>query len=559
MKLLKRAETLFRTGTAAGLSDGQLVERFVQRRDGAGEAAFAALVDRHGAMVLRICRQVLGDPHDAQDASQATFLVLARRAGSIGRRESVASWLHGVAVRVAAKARQAESRRRTREQRAVELMAMRYTVGGGTDECPERWVLLHDELGRLHASFREPLILCYLEGLTQEQAAAQLRCPLGTVQSRLAHGRAKLKSRLRKRGFEPAVVLSEAGRGTQHLAPTPEAWAEATIRLAMKFTRANAPAIVDGGVSAALAEETLKAMMLGKVKITAAMVLFAAVLVSAAVTWGGPNRNVTTQRAVLIAAALPAEKPEPQPAQKRAPAQPEWIMRTIRGTVRDEQGRPIPKAWIGHHPLDLGEDWEIVFPLDRIRDRKEPFRDEQGKIIPPGGLGRYFEMRDDAGKWQPADPAAVRRYDPSRPGAIDGPDDRAAVQTAISSGREVFEIRKAFNRFSMAPLHPKEGLSERTDAEGRFQVDCAMSTELPHDHVCFASADFTRQALRLVLADDPDRPLEITLKPVRFVRARLIETPVDHPQSLMYRCCTPPMLRSAISTSPTRLAKKVHS
>ncbi len=80
-------------------------------RDGAGEAAFAALVDRHGAMVLRICRQVLGDPHDAQDASQATFLVLARRAGSIGRRESVASWLHGVAVRVAAKARQAESRR----------------------------------------------------------------------------------------------------------------------------------------------------------------------------------------------------------------------------------------------------------------------------------------------------------------------------------------------------------------------------------------------------------------------------------------------------------------
>jgi hypothetical protein len=84
MKLLKQIETLFRTGTAGGLTDGQLLERFVQRRD---EAAFAVLVDRHGAMVLRVCRQVLGDEHDAQDASQATFLVLARRAGSITRHD----------------------------------------------------------------------------------------------------------------------------------------------------------------------------------------------------------------------------------------------------------------------------------------------------------------------------------------------------------------------------------------------------------------------------------------------------------------------------------------
>jgi Sigma-70 region 2 len=104
-------------GTAAGLSDGQLLERFLQGQDESAEAAFAALVDRHGAMVLRICRQVLGNEHDAQDASQATFLVLARRAGSIGRRESVASWLHGVALRVAARARLAASRREARERR----------------------------------------------------------------------------------------------------------------------------------------------------------------------------------------------------------------------------------------------------------------------------------------------------------------------------------------------------------------------------------------------------------------------------------------------------------
>ncbi len=112
MKLLKQIETLFQAGTAGGLTDGQLLDRFVQRRDETAEAAFEALVDRHGAMVLRVCRQVLGDEHESQDASQATFLVLARRAGSIGRRESVASWLHGVALRVAARAQLAASRRR---------------------------------------------------------------------------------------------------------------------------------------------------------------------------------------------------------------------------------------------------------------------------------------------------------------------------------------------------------------------------------------------------------------------------------------------------------------
>ncbi len=106
MKVLKQVETLFQSGTAGGLTDGQLLERFLERRD---EAAFAAIVDRHGMMVLRVCRQVLRHEHDAQDASQATFLVLARKAGSIGRRESVGCWLHGVALRIAARARLAET------------------------------------------------------------------------------------------------------------------------------------------------------------------------------------------------------------------------------------------------------------------------------------------------------------------------------------------------------------------------------------------------------------------------------------------------------------------
>ena len=188
MEFFKQIETLFRIGTAGGLTDGQLLERFIERRGEDAEVAFAALVDRHGGMVLRLCRRILRGEEDAEDAAKATFLVLARRAGSISRRESLACWLHGVAIRVAANARVAAMRRRAHETRGGQMRVASHVVEAdvGAIENDEDWATLHDELGSLHESFREPLILCYLAGLTQEQVAAQLRCPLGTIQSRLA-------------------------------------------------------------------------------------------------------------------------------------------------------------------------------------------------------------------------------------------------------------------------------------------------------------------------------------------------------------------------------------
>ena len=181
MQLSRQIETLFGTGKASGLTDGQLLDWFAQRRDEMAEAAFAVLVDRHGAMVLRVCRQVLGDEHDARDASQATFLVLARKSGSIGRRESVGCWLHG--VRDAGRG-QGRPRARAHERRGGAMAALRQIEEAPTtQEDRERWSALHEELGRLPVTFRAPLVLCYLEGLTQEQAAAQLRTPLGTIRA----------------------------------------------------------------------------------------------------------------------------------------------------------------------------------------------------------------------------------------------------------------------------------------------------------------------------------------------------------------------------------------
>jgi DNA-directed RNA polymerase specialized sigma24 family protein len=121
--VLKDLHTLFQVGTAGGLTDGQLIERFLNQRDDAGDAAFRALMQRHAPMVLRICRDVVGDWHEAEDASQATFLVLACKAGSIRKRDSVANWLFGVACRVAAQARAKTARRRRREERMAELAA----------------------------------------------------------------------------------------------------------------------------------------------------------------------------------------------------------------------------------------------------------------------------------------------------------------------------------------------------------------------------------------------------------------------------------------------------
>ena len=200
---LKHLGTLFNEGASSALSDGELLARFIAETSEAAEFAFAALVERHAPMVLLVCRQMLGDEHDAQDASQATFLILARKAKSIRKAEALGSWLHGVALRVSRKAKLAAARRRASERRGA-LMAARPESEGArnvTEPCPE----LHEEINRLQERYRLPVVLCYLEGLTHEQAAQRLGWPLGTVESRLARAR----ERLAQPTYKPR---SDAGR-----------------------------------------------------------------------------------------------------------------------------------------------------------------------------------------------------------------------------------------------------------------------------------------------------------------------------------------------------------
>ncbi len=229
-------QILFQGGTFAALSDAQLLERFLSCRDEQAEAAFAAIVGRHVPMVLAVCRRVLVNEHDAQDAAQATFLLLARRASAIRRRESVGPWLHGVAVRVARRARARDVRRRAFERRGREGTAGPDDRRARTDLGPE----LREEVELLPSKYRDAVVLCHLEGLTHEEAADRLGWPVGTVKGRLSRAQALLRARLERLGVALAVGSWAAARGRPASAAVPSAWVEATTRAATRLAAGEA-------------------------------------------------------------------------------------------------------------------------------------------------------------------------------------------------------------------------------------------------------------------------------------------------------------------------------
>jgi RNA polymerase sigma factor (sigma-70 family) len=190
-------QRLFERGTLISLGERQLLDRFLTCAD---ESAFEAIVGRHGPMVLSVCRRVLADEQDVEDAFQATFLILVKRAGSIRDRHVLGTWLHGVARRVAVRAQANARRRRSHERSGVEQIDVP-DHRNDLLESNEIRAIVDAELERLPQRFRAPLILCDLEGRTHEQAAVELRCPVGTIKSRLSRGRERLRGRLAQRGL----------------------------------------------------------------------------------------------------------------------------------------------------------------------------------------------------------------------------------------------------------------------------------------------------------------------------------------------------------------------
>jgi RNA polymerase sigma factor (sigma-70 family) len=302
---LQEVRTLFTLGTVGTLTDGELLGLFIERRDDAAEMAFSAIVERHGPMVLRVCRAILRDEHDAMDAFQACFLILVDRASSIRDRGSVVSWLHGVALRVAACARASVIRRQGHERRAAGRAAADYIPA---QIEPDLAPALHEELARLPDRYRVPIVLCHLEGLACEEAARYLRLPVGTVKSRLARGRERLRSRLIRRGLVPsALLLKSVFSGGAASAAMPSTVVISTVRMATQFaTGGPASGVVPMAVGL-LTEGALKAMNWSRLKGFAQAVMAAAVVMACA---GGVARVATKNRG----ATPQAEAPKPPAA-----------------------------------------------------------------------------------------------------------------------------------------------------------------------------------------------------------------------------------------------------
>jgi RNA polymerase sigma factor (sigma-70 family) len=254
--------------TTEGVPDQLLLERFVASRD---EDAFTALVHRHGPMVVGVCRRLLSQTHDAEDAFQATFLVLARKAASIRKGASVGSWLHGVAVHVARKSRLQASRRRLRERgRAVPAVA----DAGDAITWGELRFVLDEELARLPRAWRAPLILCYLEGQTQDEAARRLGLSKSTFRRRLERGRGVLQTRLARRGVTLsaglfAALLSESSAS----AALSKTWSLQTVKTALLFRDGQWTGTEIVTKPVAMANSALKSLVLTRFKSVALLLL----------------------------------------------------------------------------------------------------------------------------------------------------------------------------------------------------------------------------------------------------------------------------------------------
>jgi RNA polymerase sigma factor (sigma-70 family) len=322
----------------AGLTDGQLLARFTAHRD---EAAFAALVRRHGPMVLGVCRRVLRDAHAADDAFQATFLLLARKAGSLASPERLSSWLHGVACRVATRARAQESRRRNRE-RMVPI------PGPAVPDDGLVWrdlrAILDEEVNRLPARQRDAVVLCYLEGQTNAQAAVLLGCPRGSVATLLARARQRLRQRLTGRGVALPVVVAGTWLAQQaEAAIVPSALTCSMIEAGMRCAADGFQAAgLFSGQAVALAKGVVRAMFLKKLKVAVAFVLVVVALTGAGAGLAG-RRAVAQQPGEQARASQPVD-PDDQPASAAPSPVPPSRETTIHRTANFEVTAPTRES-----------------------------------------------------------------------------------------------------------------------------------------------------------------------------------------------------------------------
>jgi RNA polymerase sigma factor (sigma-70 family) len=325
---------LFGEGTLAQLTDSQLLELYVSHRD---ELAFKTVVHRHGKMVLTVCSAVVGETHDADDAFQATFMLLIRKAASLWVDDSIGGWLHRVAFRIAAQARSEVLKRRECERRAA---VRAREESGSLIPWDDASVVLHQEIDRLPERFRRPIVLCYLDGMTYQEAARHLEWTVTTTQGRLTRARNLLRARLTRRG----VTLSGSMLGTVSVPGSASALSlsmlEQTVQAARHFAMTKGAAIEGGSTAAAsLAKGALRKMMIAKLQMAAAAALggIAVTCVATSLAATGQHARATPPTVVRPDAEVAAHTPTTH-----------WTTRASAAgsssVIASEVGRPRPPS-----------------------------------------------------------------------------------------------------------------------------------------------------------------------------------------------------------------------
>jgi RNA polymerase sigma factor (sigma-70 family) len=352
----------------AGVTDGELLNAFVHQRD---EAALAALVKRHGSMVWGVCRRLLRSHHDAEDAFQATFLVLVRKAAAIRDRKAVANWLYGVAHQTAVRLRALAAKRRGREHQVKDMPE---PAAEESDRADDLRSLLDRELSCLPDKYRTLIVLCDLEGKTRKEVAGLLCCPEGTVAGRLARARSMLANRLTRHGpvitgGALAAVLAE-----EAAASAPVAVLSSTVEAVRLFAAGQAAGT--GGLSVqavALADGVLKAMLLAKLKI-ASVVLLAVAVVGAG--------------AIVLAQRVPAQRPPDSTAKEIREPLDRWVMEKKEGEEPTREAPGLWPQWRG--PNRDGVVHGVTVPTKWPATLKEEWRVEVGEgVASPAVVGAH--------------------------------------------------------------------------------------------------------------------------------------------------------------------------
>jgi RNA polymerase sigma factor (sigma-70 family) len=493
---------------AADGTDRQLLERFAAAHE---EAAFAALVRRHGPLVMGVCRRVLHNPHDAEDAFQATFLALARQADTAGRQASLGTWLYQVAYRTAPKARQ-RSAVRWRHEKQVPPRSPGDPLAEVTGR--ELLTVLDQELHRLPERLRAPLVLCYLQSKTRDEAARELGWSLSTLKRRLEQGRTLLHARVTGRGIALAALLA-AGVGGVAVS---SALAATTTSAARLVASGNEAAVVAPVLD--LMRSSLQAATAGTRKAIAA-VLLAVTLLAAGAGWFAWREPAPPADEPLRAGEAPKPAPEKRPAEAVAADKNEW---TISGRILAD-GKPVAEAEVA--VVSLGG----VFAANDYQVLKKATTDREGRFrltVPRQSRGETFLLAGKSGHafgQQILKPAmrhqettlalpAEQRFH-GRLLDLQG-QPAAGVKVAVTRIGDRDDL-SLFGPPDEVPLWPKPATS---DADGRFSIaglprDQEVLLQVPGDE------RFAWQHLPLA-ANNGDKERTWTLSPARLLQGTVV-------------------------------------